>query len=316
MTHDHIKDATEFCYETDIVCANCGCSLTESDIVHQGYFKNRVPAIVCHRCAPLLDETVARYYRKSASFESPEPQDKLWRYMDIAKFISMLSTESLYFSPSEAFDDPFEGAKGILGNQSEWNEYYLDFFRFAIKTAPGISKEDSSDEKLELTSQRLLKELAQNGLYDRKSTCISCWHCNEYESEAMWKLYSANVTNAVAIETTYQNLHEALGEDPYVKIGRVKYIDFRKRYSKIGFDAFWYKRKSFEHEREVRAIILNHENSGKGISRSVDLDVLIKNVYVSPYAPEWFAEVVRDVVLKYNLKKPVMYSSMRDQPFF
>ena len=132
----------------------------------------------------------------------------------------------------------------------------------------------------------------------------------------MWKLYSANVTNAVAIETTYQRMYQALGEDPYIDIGKVKYIDYKKQFSHIGCGAFWYKRKSFEHEREVRALIRNHENTGKGISQPVDLDVLIKKVYVSPYAPEWFAQVVRDVVNKYNLDKPVVYSSMQEQPFY
>ena len=132
----------------------------------------------------------------------------------------------------------------------------------------------------------------------------------------MWKLYSVNVTNAVAIETTYQRLYQALGEDPYIDIGKVKYIDYRNQFSNIGSSAFWYKRKSFEHEREVRALIRNHENTGRGISRPVDLDILIKNVYVSPYAPEWFAAVVRDVVKKYKLNKPVLYSAMTDNPFY
>lgn len=151
----------------------------------------------------------------------------------------------------------------------------LDFFRYAIKTAPGISIEESSGEKLEKTVQRLLQELAQGGVSDRKNTCISCWHCNEFESEAMWKLYSVNTTNAVAIQTTCQRLYKALGEDPYIDIGKVKYIDYRKQFSNVGMGAFWYKRKSFEHEREMRVIIRNYENTGKGISRSIDLDTLI-----------------------------------------
>lgn len=105
--------------------------------------------------------------------------------------------------------------------KDKWNDYYLEFFRYAIKTALGISKEDSSGEKLEMTVQRLLNELAQGGPHDRKNICISCWHCNDFESEAMWKLYSVNVCNAVAIEPTYQRLYHALGEDPHIDIGKV-----------------------------------------------------------------------------------------------
>lgn len=316
MTHKHTKELDKFYRKNRTTCTNCGHQFSESETVHLGYLKDSSPAVLCDRCAIALDETVVRYYWMKEPFDTPDPEDKLWRYMDIAKFISMLCTKSLYFSPAESFDDPFEGAKGTIDREAKWNSFYLEFFRYAIKTAPGISKEEASGEKLEKTAQRLLNDLSQSGLYDRKNTCISCWHCNDYESEAMWKLYSANVTNAVAIETTYQRLYQALDEDPYIDIGKVKYIDYNSQFANIGCGAFWYKRKSFEHEREVRAIVRNHERTGKGIYQPVDLDVLIKKVYVSPYAPEWFAQVVREVVNKYDLDKPVVYSSMQEQPFY
>lgn len=316
MSHKLTKELDKFYHDNRDSCTNCGHHFSESETAHLGYLKDRSPAVLCDRCAVLLDETVVRYYWMKRPFEVPNSDDKLWRYMDIAKFISMLSTESLYFAPADSFDDPFEGAKGTLEKEENWNNFYLEFFRHAIRTAPGISKENSSGEKLEGTAKRLLNELAQSGVHDRKNTCISCWHWNDFESEAMWKLYSGNVTNAVAIETTYKRLYQALGEDPYIDIGRVKYIDYRKQFANIGTAAFWYKRKSFEHEREVRALIRNHTNNGMGVSHPVDLGILIKNVYVSPYAPEWFAEVVRDIVQKYNLIKPVVYSSMKDQPFY
>lgn len=316
MTHKHKKELDRFYHDNRNICTNCGHHFSEGETVHLGYIENSFPAVLCDRCALLLDETVVRYYWMKAPFESPNPEDKLWRYMDLSKFLSMLYTESLYFAPANSFDDPFEGAKGVLGKESEWNDYYLEFFRYAIKTAPGISDGDYSVEKLEKTAQSLLNDLAQSGLHDRKNTCISCWHCSDYESEAMWKLYSVNVTNAIAIETTYQRLYQSLGEDPHIDIGKVKYIDYKNQFTNIGFGAFWFKRKSFEHEREVRALIRNHKNNGEGISHPVNLNVLIKNIYVSPYAPEWFAPIVRDIVKKYNLDKPVVYSSMKEQPFY
>ena len=316
MTLNRSKELDRFYSKNKSACTNCGYKFSERDTAHLGYLKDRAPAVLCDKCALLLDETVIRYYWEEQPFETPDLEDKLWRYMDLAKFISMLSTSTLYFAPADAFADPFEGAKGILETEDKWNDYYLDFFRYAIKTAPGISKEESSGEKLEITAKRLLGEMAQNGLHARKTTCISCWHCNEFESEAMWKLYSVNVNNAVAIETTYHRLYQALGEDPYVDIGKVQYIDYRKQYSGVGGSAFWYKRKSFEHEREVRALIRNHKNDGKGVSVPVNLDILIDKIYVSPYAPEWFSDVVRDVVKKYGIDKPVVYSSMTDIPFY
>ncbi len=33
---------------------------------------------------------------------------KIWRYMDLAKFISIMSNKSLYFTSFSKFDDPYE----------------------------------------------------------------------------------------------------------------------------------------------------------------------------------------------------------------
>ena len=78
----------------------------------------------------------------------------------------------------------------------------------------------------------------------------------------------------------------------------------------------WYKRKSFEHEREVRAIVTNYDTFSKGLLIPVDLTALIDCLFISPYAPKWFEEVVRSVVEKYEINIPVVYSDMTQQPFY
>lgn len=80
--------------------------------------------------------------------------------------------------------------------------------------------------------------------------------------------------------------------------------------------AFWYKIKSFEHEKEVRAIIKKHGLNKNGIYIPVDIDKLIDGIYVSPYASEWFVDVVKSVVNKYNINIPVSYSQMVEKPFY
>jgi len=42
--------------------------------------------------------------------QKPEDPMKVWRYIDLAKFVSMLETQSIYFSRMDLFSDPFEGA--------------------------------------------------------------------------------------------------------------------------------------------------------------------------------------------------------------
>lgn len=76
---------------------------------------------------------------------------------------------------------------------------------------------------------------------------------NEYESAAMWKLYS-KTNESIAIETTYCKLKNVLPND--IMIGKVRYIDFEKDTINPTnvFNSFLHKRKSFEHENEVRII--------------------------------------------------------------
>ena len=53
-----------------------------------------------------MSEEIIRY-------EEVSPTAKLWRYMDLAKFISLIGKKKLYFPSLESFEDIFEGAKGI-----------------------------------------------------------------------------------------------------------------------------------------------------------------------------------------------------------
>ena len=131
----------------------------------------------------------------------------------------------------------------------------------------------------------------------------------------MWKLYSKDITNAIAIKTTVKHLYESLGKNPSIDIGKVKYVDLNKRFTSVNA-AFWYKRKSFEYENEVRAITVKPGLKKKGIYVSVDLDKLIDDIYISPYAPEWFVDVVKSVSDKYNIKSNISYSQMKAEPFY
>jgi len=235
--------------------------------------------------------------------------------MDLSKFISMISRKDLYFAAANTFEDIFEGAKGIMDKKVDWDSFYLDFFKKAILTAPGQDISKLTEEQIKLDSKQLLNQINKSGEKDRENTYISCWHLNSYESEAMWKLYSKDVTNAIAIQTTAGHLYEALNREPCISIGKVKYIDLKKRFTSIN-GAFCYKRKSFEYEKEVRAIIKKHDLKKKGIYIPVNIDKVIDGIYISPYASEWFVDVVKSVVDKYNINIPVSYSQMVEEPFY
>ena len=315
MTHNYSRELAIFYNEHKECCTNCGKQFYDGMCAHLGYLLDRTPAVLCDDCASLLSETVVRYYWMKDEYEKPNPADKLWRYMDLGKFIHLISTGKLFFASADSFEDPFEGAKGIIERKEKWDSFYLDFFREALRTVPGASQEMLESKYIEKEAQRLLTEMDQSGDWERRHTFISCWHCNSFESEAMWKLYSVNTKNAVAIQTTAARLYEALDRDPSIEIGKVRYVDFNKRFSSV-YGAYWCKRKSFEYEREVRAIRKDFETSNKGISIPIDINILIERVYISPYAPKWFEEVVRNIMEKYQIIVPVVYSEMTKQPFY
>lgn len=315
MTHQHTKELDVFYNEHKNNCTCCGLAFTDGMCVHLGYLANREHAVLCDNCAEQLHETVARYRWSQDPYERPLPHEKLWRYMDVAKFISLLSTESLYFASASSFDDPYEGAKGVFERKEKWDSFYRQFFRYAVMTIPGADPKKMKEEEIEAQAQRLLLEMESLASIERKHTYISCWHSNSYESEAMWKLYAVNIKNAIAIQTTTQNLYEALDKSPSIKIGKINYIDYQKQFAPVN-GSFWYKRKSFEHEKEVRAVLKNFECENNGIYVPVNVEKLITQIHISPYAPEWFVDVIHSITEKYKISKPILYSEMNATPFY
>jgi hypothetical protein len=121
---------------------------------------------------------------------------------------------------------------------------------------------------------------------------INCWHMNEHESAAMWKLYSRS-SEAIGIRSTDARLRACLPDD--INIGTVKYIDYHgDSYVAEGNVAFPYvhKRRSFELERELRAVMwklseavsfnLSYRPADKGQGVTVELSELTEKIFVAP----------------------------------
>ncbi len=160
-------------------------------------------------------------------------------------------------------------------------------------------------------------------------TFINSWHMNEQESAAMWKVY-AKSDRSIAIQSTASRLVKALCVYNDVYVGEVSYIDYDREPIPEGytFYPFLHKRKSFEHERELRAVIqtLPINESGAvywsmpqgspGQLRRVALGELVEAVYVSPGSPPWFVDVVRAVSAKFGLARSVEQSALDREPFY
>lgn len=165
----------------------------------------------------------------------------------------------------------------------------------------------------------IAKEMAQTHL-------ISCWHMNEHESAAMWKLYSSS-HEAVCIKSTYRRLRLCLPSCIFV--GEISYINYETEGFSVsnGFNFIMHKRSSFGHERELRAIFWEMDGTPEaqplkakiepsGLAIEVDLSALIEHVYVSPTAAPWFANLVTTMTARCGFAFPVSQSSIAASPLY
>lgn len=222
-------------------------------------------------------------YKEHPDFTSPPSGELLWKYIDFTKFVSLLETGSLFFSNTENFDDPFEGYDPLR----------------AVTVEP----------------EELAQQFAEMERDIRLRVLVDCWHWNEFESAAMWKLYS-EWDRGISIKTTVGELKESMICPEDIFVGTVQYIDYDSqavdRRSVIA--PYLTKRKSFEHEREVRAISIVEEPNETGSYYQVDVGRLIREVVVAPQSEAWFLTLVRAVMARYDLRAPVLQSTLLADP--
>ncbi len=246
--------------------------------------------------------------------EQPEDDEKLWRYMDLSKYVSLLRSQSIYLTPLSALDDPFEGSNPqSLGLASVLEQ----------SDTEGLIAQSLPSDISEMAA--MASTVFKNGMY------VSCWHLSAHESDAMWKLYSST-KDSICIQTTCGKLKRYI-PNMNAQFGKVQYIDYATYVgpgTPITYNPAFFKRHSFEHEKEVRIVLADMEphkylaNASAGHSPqadigktlTVDLKDLVDRILINPLAPAWFAEIVEDITLRYNFNFPVAQSELLAQPTF
>lgn len=247
---------------------------------------------------------------------------KIWRFMPLDGFVNLLSSESLFFSPLSYYaeSDPFEGYIPSVAFEALADVFgkELDDLENAYSQVVSLASPQGNTMLSDLRSRLDALKSFPRELFKQivKRIVVNCWHINETESAAMWKIYS-DVGKGIAIQTTIQSLRKALIEanDNFkIKIGVIKYLDFYdtelKPFECIvdGSFAPLLKRDSYSHERELRACIvppLDYKNPAslkpKPITVKVAYRTLIERVYISPFANEPFASSVCAISSKFGL---------------
>ena len=247
----------------------------------------------------------------------PAPDDAVWRYMDMPKFVSLLARRALFCARLDRLDDPFEGSLPRV-------------------LAAARAARERSGGPVGLYDQT---ELVQTW---RRNTIVSCWHVQAFESAAMWGLYARNDAG-LAVRSTFARLTQSLapytGSDAqqldysiaprclHVGAGLVDYIDFADAGTAADLQRLPYlKRRSFEHERELRLVCRANPYMGDPTDETVfpaggdyvpvDLAQLIEAVFVAPQAPAWFADAVRSLLAQFGGRCEVRQSSLAQDPVY
>ena len=279
-------------------------------------------------------------YKRSRLGKAPANQNAiLWRYMDVAGFLSLLQREQLFFASLVSLPDPMEGESGSYALIRSWAED-VDRAREERCRQKGVRR-DPTEMQTRDELMASLKHLHDAEQDDCASRGVNCWHLNQSESAAMWQLYGEK--RGIAVRTTYSRLRRSFApESRDVLLGQVRYIaaaafdgrlyerSRRRTRSRTGRSessadigaalrtAFklkltpFFKRDCFEHEREFRAMVdLYGSEVGQGTHVRVDLPLLLETVLVSPFAPAWIEGVIETELRHYGLDKvPVVRSRL------
>jgi len=161
----------------------------------------------------------------------------IWRYLDLAKLISTLKTESLWFARADTLEDAHEGALIGLAQQ--------------VRDNPARAKAANIDmERLLVTIEGWHEE-------SRSSTFVNCWHRTPTESMAMWKIYSGSGLG-VAVKSTAPKVLQALRKghvwpERELQYGIVRYGTLSAPTDDDPLlEPFLRKRDAFEFEQELR----------------------------------------------------------------
>ena len=213
----------------------------------------------------------------------------IWRYMDLPKFISLL-TGMIWFARADTFEDKWEGFSRHIP---------------ALRTDEGKIVKAFGDIIAKHQKWR-------TGI--RKAIYISCWSMAEAESVPMWKIYGS-YDLGIAVQSTTTKFEQSvdLADFPFQALGPVQYgdqlapeFDYRKNANfswPLACTLHLRKRECFSFENEWRAVLVARscDKKKKGIRIRISPADLIERVFVSPLASASFLGTVASSCERFGL---------------
>ena len=241
-----------------------------------------------------------------SEYQPQNDQIKVWRYMDLPKFIDFLQTDLLHLSGVSSFNDYFEGTypQGAASTSRELMKGLASAGIVAEMTM-------ASKNAMSLYSSYMKRALG-------KRMYASCWYSGDAENALMWRAYGDSGLGVV-IQSTYAKLRDNIPanlEFP-VCIGQVRYMDYIADghpgfNSSIPLETYMNKRKEYASEQEVRLLSMFTVNDPQppGILVDFDFESVVERVRVYPGAPAWILRMLNRLVANRSIGTGVERSGM------
>ena len=233
-------------------------------------------------------------YKNNKELTKPNDDDKIWKYMDFTKFVSMLYYKSIHFKRVDKLKDPYDASI---------SSYFVE-----------INATESE-----------IKNIKEHEKEERKKLFVNCWHINnDTDSAALWKVYMKS-DEGIAIQTTVKKLVtvlEASNIDLPFDLASVNYNPSElpsvtttpngtTTWSFSVKEALFIKRPCFRYENELRVFVRFDEHKSTGYDwYDLDINSLIESICVNPEAPNWVFLLVRDLAKSYKIEGKVYKSKI------
>jgi len=225
-------------------------------------------------------------------YDIPPDDTVLWRYMDLASLLWMLSEKALLFTWPINFEDAFEG----------------QFTRQQVEEMRAWEGEVGEQNRSFFASSPF-------------PIAVSCWHEHPAESAIMWKAYGG--TASVAVRTSVGNVRASLPSGAI--ISRIKYIDHEVDTYDYGnvIHPYVHKRLVYQHEQEVRVMLVGKDAMAddlidcgqKGIAHLIKPDLLLDEIVVGPQIGAWFTGPLQKIAADLGFAGSVRASRVSDEPY-
>jgi hypothetical protein len=213
------------------------------------------------------------------SFTQPRDEALLWRYVDLAEYVTILRTQKFRFARLDSFPDRWEGVSRAVTARDLRSG----------NAGPIVGRHTYVKTDLDTP--------------ERKHASVLCWCHSEFENATFWQRYSP--TNlGIALKTRVGRFKKLLAASTHdVVFGNVGYVDIRGM-SPTPNDVprrFFLKDRSYAAESEVVY--------RPGVDAPVDGELFdapimtrgfVADVVLHPSAPDWFGRLVRDIMGDYK----------------